>query len=287
MRKIAALFISLILCFMLCSCSALENFDLKEYIKSLVGAGDDAVSRDEGYIGTLENEDFSYEVYEDHILLAEYVAELDPNTTVTVTVPNEIDEKPVTVIGELCFYYVKNVSGIILPDSITRLDGSALYHCDGLTSVVIPSGVEKIGERCFAWCQLLAEIQLPPRLQQIPDYCFNSCSSLQTVTLPSKVTSIGVRAFSYCTSLEEIVIPDGVTSIGERAFSKCDALKLLTVPSSVTSIGDNVFEGSPNVVVVTDPTSAMAEYCRENGIALFGETADESSEPEDESSEAE
>ncbi len=277
MKRFAVLLISVLLCVALCSCSALEDFDLKEYIKSVIG-NDDDVSRDEGYIETLENDEYSYEVYEDHVLLSEYIAEVEPTADIRVTVPREIDGKPVTVIGPLCFYYLKNISQISVSDTVTRFSDSAFYHCDGLKSLTVPAKVQTIGERCFAWCEALTSIKLPSGITAIPDYCFNSCTMLDGVTIPASVTSIGTRAFSYCASLSEIVIPEGVTSIGERAFSKCDKLKYVTVPSSVTSIGGNVFEGSDNVVVIAEPNSEAAKYCRENGIALYGEAPPEVSE---------
>ena len=126
--------------------------------------------------------------------------------------------KYVTSIGYCKFHACKNLTSIIIPDSVTSIDDSAFAYCDSLSSVTIGNGVASI------------------------DYgAFRDCRSLTSITIPYSVTSIGDNAFDGCSSLTEVVIPDSVTSIGVNAFYNCHSLSSVTIPGSVRSISDRVF----------------------------------------------
>ena len=73
-------------------------------------------------------------------------------------------------------------SAISIPNSVTKIKGSAFEECTGLTDIVIPNSVTEIGANAFRNCQGLASL-----------------------TLGSSVTSIGELAFYCCYGLKEIV----------------------------------------------------------------------------------
>ena len=59
---------------------------------------------------------------------------------VKVVIPNRIDGKPVTSIGDGAFNECKRLKSIAIPDSITSIGSRAFYSCSALTSVTIPRG---------------------------------------------------------------------------------------------------------------------------------------------------
>ncbi len=136
----------------------------------------------------------------------------------TVVIPDTIDRKSVTSIGEFAFSYCDSLTSITIPDSVTEIGWSAFEKCTSLTSITIPNSVTSIGEGAFDGCTSLISITIPDSVTYIDDYAFSDCTLLETVTIPASVTYIGGSAFYDCTSLKSVTIPESVIYIGEDAF---------------------------------------------------------------------
>ena len=95
---------------------------------------------------------------------------------------------------------IGNPTDIIIPDQIeelpvTSVGDSAFSECRGLTSITIPNSVTSIGNYAFDLCNSLTSIAIPDRLTNIGDWAFHGCDSLTNITFPDSVTSIGDGAF--------------------------------------------------------------------------------------------
>ena len=112
-----------------------------------------------------------------------------------VEVPEQISGVSVTGI-EWGAFSNKNVTQVVLPNTVRTIGAMAFEGCSGLTSVTIPEGVSVIAP-----------------------YTFYGCSSLQSVTLPASAETIMLDAFAGCTALTEITIPERVNGIEEEAFA--------------------------------------------------------------------
>ena len=134
----------------------------------------------------------------------------------------------------------KMITGVVIPDTVTRIEESAFSGCSMLKSVHIPDSVTSIG-RCAFW----------------------GCHKLENVTLPCGLTRIEEATFVWCSNLHYIRIPDGVTYIGEGAFDM-NNLKETVIPASVTYIGNAAFETETypmgNMQVVTDVVVDRGSY---------------------------
>lgn len=255
MKRFMLLLLAAILCFSLCSCSSL----LKKAKAYVTGTEESEMPSD--YITSLKNEEFKYDLYKSYVKLTSYIGESSE-----VTLPSEIDGKPVMVIGSLCFFETVGVTSVSIPDSVTTIEESAFYYCEKLMSVTIPDTVTEIGSRAFAWCNALETVSIGSGITGIPDYCFNHCAVLTTIELPSNITNIGLRAFSYCEKLADILIPSTISEVKDRAFAGCPSLEFVTFENDSVTLGKNLFDESEKVVVIAAEESSGKSYCAENGI---------------------
>lgn len=119
-----------------------------------------------------------------------------------IIIPSVYNGKLVTTICENMistadthFRNNKNITEVIIPNTVTYIGSQAFYKCENLRRVVMPDSVTKIGNYAFAYCTNLTDIVLSKNLTVIPNYLFAGCKSLKSVTVPASVTSIGTCAF--------------------------------------------------------------------------------------------
>lgn len=165
-----------------------------------------------------------------------------------VTIP-----EGVTKIDVEAFAGCSNLKQATMPESLTEIEVGAFNDCSSLSQINIPSNVKKIGALAFNACSNLKKANIPNGVTSIDNGVFCNCSSLTQVNIPSSVTSIGNRAFHNCSNLKKIFIPDGVTIIGFDAFSDCSSLEEVTIPNSVTKIGAVAFSDCSNLRKINIP----------------------------------
>ena len=151
----------------------------------------------------------------------------------TVDIPEKINGKSVTSIGNCAFRYCTSLKSITIPNSVTSIGDSAFWGCSSLTAIYVAvdnknytsvNGVlfnkDKTALICYPAGKTDKSYNITNSVTSIGDYAFNGCSSLTSVTIPNSVTEIGGSAFVGCASLKSITMPNSVTSIGENAFYK-------------------------------------------------------------------
>ena len=165
--------------------------------------------------------DYKYDVKPDGtVILTKYTG-----NSADVTIPDTIDGKTVSAIGERAFRYAS------------------------ITSVTIPGCVNSIGLKAFLSCENLKTVVFQPSDDplEIGDYAFDGDTSLVNVDIGAKQINLHERAFRYCSALQTISFSNDPTelSIGEKGFLNCTGLLSLDVPDSVQSlsIGAYAFDG--------------------------------------------
>ena len=149
--------------------------------------------------------DFQYSVLDDGTVeITDYNGSAEK-----VDIPEKIDGKSVTSIGDYAFDDCESFKSITIPDSVTSIGDSAFEDCINLKSITIPGSVTSIGE-----------------------WAFNRCANITSVTIPNSVTSIGNNAFIGCESLTEIKVAAknvNYASVNGVLFNK-DKSKLVFYP---------------------------------------------------------
>lgn len=209
----------------------------------------------------------------------------------------------ITSFADNAFVACYELTGITIPNTVTRLGYCALAYSTSITEITIPTSVTFIDEDAFdymyienvyyegsleQWCQiefanfnsnpcyycplycngeLIVDVTLPETMTTLT-CAFSGCSSLKSVVIPKTITSISDAAFRNCNGLEYVSLPNTITCIGEEAFAYCESLKEIILPDSVSSIGYGAFTMTGvTEIIIPDGITAIADHlfadCRE------------------------
>ncbi|MBQ3565646.1 MAG: leucine-rich repeat domain-containing protein [Oscillospiraceae bacterium] len=196
---------------------------------------------------------------------------------VDVTVPEMIDNLPVTAIERMAFYDCRSLKSISIPNCVTTINDDAFLCCTQLTDVRLPETLTELPESCFQSCTSLKSIELPDTVKKIGSSAFAGCSSLENINITDRIEYIGTNAFSGTLWIENysdennlvivngflqdgknfigenLVIPDGVKYISDYAFQSMDNLKTVTFPDSLKVIEEDCFSYCTNLTSVSFP----------------------------------
>lgn len=224
--------------------------------------------------------DFEYETGDDGgITITKYVG-----TDTEVVIPEQIDGKDVTVIGQQAFANNEAIISIAMPDSITVIDKDAFNHCTSLTTVVLSDNTGRIRDQAFENCTKLANITLPETLTYIGSYAFSNCASLKHISIPAGCFKTVNEGFTFeftqmvfahsgletielsegieiipqggfsGTNIKEIVIPSSVREIQASAFADCKEMEKITLNNGVVSIRNSVFRNTKITEIILPKT---------------------------------
>ncbi len=187
------------------------------------------------------------------------ITDCDETASGAITIPDKIENLPVTRITGSAFWDCTSLTSLTIPDSVTDINRRAFHNCGSLNISVsennpnycdidgvlfnkdkteilaytkdkiqpvytVPLGTVSIGHNAFIDCTYLTNISLPESLTDINSEAFYGCTSLKSAIIPNGITLIGYFVFRECSSLESITIPDSVTIIGYCAFVGCESL---------------------------------------------------------------
>ena len=157
----------------------------------------------------------------------------------------------VTIIGNGAFYGCKDLTSIIIPDCVTKIETEAFRMCSSITNLTLPTKLTTIGDSAFNTCSSLNSIIIPNSVTSLGEQAFAVCKGLNNVTIGSGITSIASAVFNNCTGLQYVTIPETVKTIANSAFSSCTGLLEITIPNSVTSIGSQAFYSCTGLTKLT------------------------------------
>lgn len=224
--------------------------------------------------------DYSYEILNDGTLrLYQY-----EGTDTNIVVPDTIDGRKVTVLGNSTFQYctqASDIESVTLPDSLTTIEKNAFYNCEKLKSVTIPQNVSSIGLAAFVEGlseSSLTEIKVDPEnpyFSEKDGVVFSKDGTKLIVfpsgrsgdyQIPDGTVSVGDYAFYYCVNVSSITVPGSVRSLGEGAFGNCSSLTKTVLNEGLEEIGEYAFQSSSRIRDIIIPASVKS--VGKNGLRL-------------------
>ncbi len=231
-------------------------------------------------------ENFEYTLKQDGtVLIKEYKGSEE-----SVRIPNKINGKNVTEIGEKAFASFKG-NKVILSDNISVIDSGAFYKNSSIKEIEL-NNVKEIGSKAFSGCKSIEKLTVPSSVKIInygafmdcdnlkalnlnaeytneetgpfekAGYTFSSCDKLETLNVGEGVKTIYDRAFYQCYALKNIKLPKSLRKINSSAFSCCTGLESINLPDGVTFIGQKAFNKCRNLSSVK-LSQSLTEICKQ------------------------
>ena len=168
---------------------------------------------------------------------------IDPyNGEGTLTIPEKPNGYQVTTVGDNAFYGCKQMTKVIIPESVAKIGDYAFYECELLDISAIPVSVKSLGRQTFYGCNAIKTITVPASVEEMGGGTFENCAELSSVTLGNGIKKVVYEMFAYCKKLKTINLPVSIELIDEMAFYLCESMEELTMPQNLTTIKNSAFE---------------------------------------------
>ncbi|AOM81739.1 leucine-rich repeat protein [Salisediminibacterium beveridgei] len=187
-----------------------------------------------------------------------------------VEIPEQLDEKDVTVIGDYAFSD-KGLAEVAIPDTVEEIKEFA-FSANQLTSVDLPDSVVEIEYRAF-YDNKLTEVDFSNQLTALNIGIFSD-NNLESVSLPDSLVEIHTNVFRN-NELTSITIPEGVTEIASNAFTNND-ISSIALPASlerIESFGWHAFIENPIESIEVDQNNQDFKDVNQAGLYTKDGTA--------------
>ena len=154
----------------------------------------------------------------------------------------------VKTIPALFAAFLKKITSITIPCSVTYIGRNAFAGCDGLTRVNISD--------LSAWCNIdfvlsdYSDYYFSSNPLSVAHHLYLNDSEVTDLVIPNNVTAIRPIAFNGCIGLSSVTLSNSVTVIGFDAFEDCTGLTNVTIGNSVSMICYEAFMGCPNITSI-------------------------------------
>jgi uncharacterized repeat protein (TIGR02543 family) len=231
------------------------------------------------------SEVFLYETINNEIKIISYIGDLS-----VLTVPNYIENLPVTTIGHSAFEANDILTYLELGTFIEKIEYDAFRDMSSLIEIKIPNSTQEIGTNILRGANKLETITLSSELDKELKYFFGNNdyfvpSSLNKIIYATGAESINknllngnlhevviqlasdwleIESYQFSdTNITEIILPSNLMSIGNFAFSG-SIIANISIPKTVKSIGIYAFANTDFLAEVSFETGSQLTSIQSN-----------------------
>ena len=147
-----------------------------------------------------------------------------------VTIPEEINNISVTVIGSECFKDREDIEEVILPSTINSIERDAFKNCINLKKINLEN-VNYIDNGAFSNTKI--EKVIINKIEEISSFAFFECTELKEVIIKENLKIINTSAFENCKKLNRVEVPETLEKINEAAFRNCKKITSINLSKKV------------------------------------------------------
>lgn len=133
-----------------------------------------------------------------------------------VVIPSKVSSSPVTEIAGECFWQVRTMTSVSIPDSVEKIGHTAFNECTALKSITLPKKLASLGDAAFWYCTSLEKVVFRSSLKTLGENVFRGCSKVK-VYVP------------YGSSTEKLVKAAGIAKPGYTYMTKLTAAKSMSL----------------------------------------------------------
>lgn len=191
-----------------------------------------------------------------------------------IVIPNKTKR-----LGEYVFLDCKELTEVVLPESVTKIPSGIFEGCCSLKTINAPnvdtvceqafydcknlevfdfSKLQTLGHMAFAYTGIRKTV-FSDRLVNLGTAIFSSCNNLQTVDMKAcKIREVPCQCFCFCNELKDIQLPQDITAFNSSCFLRAKINKL--VINAGTYVDNNAFGKSfINELVFADDTNHLTK----------------------------
>lgn len=191
-----------------------------------------------------------------------------------IVIPNKTKR-----LGEYVFLDCKELTEVVLPESVTKIPSGIFEGCCSLKTINAPnvdtvceqafydcknlevfdfSKLQTLGHMAFAYTGIRKAV-FSDRLVNLGTAIFSSCNNLQTVDMKAcKIREVPCQCFCFCNELKDIQLPQDITAFNSSCFLRAKINKL--VINAGTYVDNNAFGKSfINELVFADDTNHLTK----------------------------
>ncbi len=217
----------------------------------------------------------------------EHVQLINKDAFMGCNITGKLDLSNARAVGDYAFAANKNITEIVLPNTLQSIGAYTFYQNTSLTKVTVNAAKVKYGPYVFSECTSLREITMNANV--IPAGAFYGSSKLEKVTIGKDVLSIGEFAFGN-TAVSEFTVENGNPAYKAQAdksylLSADGKTILLVAPmvsgefklndTGITTVGRGAFSSNAKLTSVVLPGVTVLEdyafaYCNKLSSYKFG-----------------
>ncbi|MBQ9346554.1 MAG: leucine-rich repeat domain-containing protein, partial [Oscillibacter sp.] len=218
------------------------------------------------------------------------------STVTAAVIPAEYQGLPVLHIGKEAFRAHKNLTSVVIPDSVETIGEAAFCDCYSLSSFTLPASAVFQGPNnaaCYSteslavhitkgtgtmpdyktdsadiykwtpwysasWYGKPTTVVIDDGVKNVGAYAFCDGDDIQSVTAGADLAAVGDYGFYGCSSMANAAFISQLDSIGVGAFQNCKTIPEAVVKAGVTAIPASAFQNCQNLKTVVLPDSVAA-----------------------------